>query len=125
MTLRQPGGDDGSSVPLILLCFLIAAVLVSGVTAASAAFLRQRDLQTVCDGAALAAANSYDPAGLSEVEALPVAKEKAQGAALRYVTRAFPGDASVEVSVDLDAELVVVTCARMVQVPFGAIFGWG
>ncbi|MDQ6874954.1 MAG: pilus assembly protein TadG-related protein, partial [Actinomycetota bacterium] len=55
--------DRGSITPLILVFFLVAALLVMGAAAAGSAFLAQRDLQAVCDGAAVRAANAVDPAG--------------------------------------------------------------
>src|SRR3712207_7551494 len=48
------------SLPFVLVCWLVAAVMALGAIAASDAFLEQRDLQAACDGAALAAANRAD-----------------------------------------------------------------
>ena len=48
--------DAGTVIPLVLLCFLLAGTLVTAGIAASAAFLAQRDLAGICDGAAVAAA---------------------------------------------------------------------
>ena len=48
--------DAGTAIPLVLLCFLLAGTLVTAGIAASAAFLAQRDLAGICDGAAVAAA---------------------------------------------------------------------
>lgn len=119
-------GDEGSSVPFVLLCFLVAAVLVAGVTTASAAFLAQRDLQADCDGAAIAAASGVDlpaiyGAGLGPEETLPLATDQAQGAVAEYQAGLDPFDARAEV----DLERVTVTCQRTVNVPFGRLFGYG
>ncbi len=126
--LRRPAGDRGSSIPFVLLCFLVAALLVAAVTTASSAFLAQRDLQADCDGAAAAGASgldpaaAYDAAGFSGDDALPLATEQAQAAVERYRAR-LGGDLAAVATVDLDR--VTVACARVVRVPFGEIFGVG
>ncbi|HZB48724.1 MAG TPA: hypothetical protein VE547_06475, partial [Mycobacteriales bacterium] len=56
--------DGGTVLPLLLLGFLLGGLLVTAGTAASAAFLAQRDLAGVCDGAALAGAAALDRAAL-------------------------------------------------------------
>jgi hypothetical protein len=56
-------------IPMIMLCFLLAGVLVCASIAASAAFLAQRDLAGVCDGAAIAAANAVNRAALGAAPA--------------------------------------------------------
>ena len=47
--------DTGSTIPLIIGFFLISMLMVAGSVAAGDAFVQQRGLQDVCDGAALAA----------------------------------------------------------------------
>jgi hypothetical protein len=119
--------DDGSSLPLILLCFLVAMVLVAGVTAASSAFLAQRDLQSDCDGAAVAAASGADLDALYRSstglgEALPLATDEAELAVASYQAAANDG---FDADVALDGERVTVSCRRVVAVPFGPLFGVG
>lgn len=58
-------GDGGTVLPLVVVSFLMAGLMVTAGTAASAAFLAQRDLAGVCDGAALAGAAALDRAALS------------------------------------------------------------
>src|SRR3954452_6716563 len=53
-------GERGSALPFVLVCWLVAAFMALGAVAASDAFLERQDLQGVCDGAALAAANRTD-----------------------------------------------------------------
>ena len=60
---RLPAGepmkdDRGSTIPLILGFFLIALIMVVGSVALGQAFVQQRGLQDICDGAAAAAAAS-------------------------------------------------------------------
>jgi uncharacterized membrane protein len=125
-----PRGDGGSSLPFVLLCFLIAAFLVAGVTAASSAFLAQRDLQADCDGAAIAAASGIDrnaayESDLGERASLPLGGEEAAEAAEIYASRTGPEDATLVVSASVDADRVTVACIRVVKVPFGSLFGIG
>ncbi len=47
-------------IPMIIMAFLVATTLIVATTAAGSAFLAQRDLQAVCDGAALAGAQALD-----------------------------------------------------------------
>ena len=55
-------GERGSTLPFVLVCWLVAALMAFGAIAASDAFLEQQEVQAVCDGAALAAANQADEA---------------------------------------------------------------
>lgn len=110
-------------MPLVLLCFLVGAVLVAGVTASSSAFLAQRDLQADCDGAAVAAASGVDldvlyADGGPVQDTLPLATGEARDAVADY-QGGFDADITVE------GERVTVACRRVVAVPFGRLFGVG
>ena len=63
--------DGGTVIPLILLSVLLAGLLVTAGTAASAAVLAQRDLAAVCDGAALAGAAAVDRAAVDPDRTVP------------------------------------------------------
>jgi hypothetical protein len=123
--------DRGSTLPLVLLCFLLALLLVAGTVTASSAFLAQRDLQSDCDGAAVAAAGAVDPRAVygggpgGLPGELPVADAAAQAAVDRYAARAGLAGTSFAVTVSADAAEVGVACGRTVEVPFGAAFGLG
>ena len=54
MTRIRGGDDTGSTIPMILGFFLLAMLMVAGSIALGQAFVQQRDLQDVCDGAAAA-----------------------------------------------------------------------
>ena len=92
--------DRGSTLPLIIGFFLIAMLMVAGSVAAGDAFVQQRGLQDVCDGAALAgAASAVD---------LDRSRGVASGGTLRFadvqqVVDAYlardPGRADVQVTV--------------------------
>jgi len=122
--------DNGSTLPLVLLCFLVATVLVAGVTAASSAFLAQRDLQSDCDGAAIAAASGADLDSLYRGsarpgETLPLAPDEAELAVADYEA-ALNGGFDADVALDGEGgERVTVSCRRVVAVPFGRLFGVG
>jgi hypothetical protein len=126
---RRPVGDEGSSLPFVLVCFLMAALTVAGVTAASSAFLAQRDLQADCDGAAVAAASGVDldavyGTGQISDESLPLAVGQAQDAVAEY-QMGFAGDDTLNTSTTVDLERVTVACSRVVNLPFGSLFGVG
>ncbi len=117
-------GEAGSSLPFVLLCWLIAALMTFGGIAASDAFLKQVDVQTVCDGAALAAANevspgsAYSEGGLST--GLPLDQQTANTAIADYLA-----DGGTELdawSAATSGPEVTVTCSRNVEIAFGWLF---
>ena len=121
--------DRGSTIPLILGCFVVAFLIVAGSVAAGDAFLQQRDLQSVCDGAAAAAATSADLAAARETgdvggSALHLAN--VQEAVDQYVSRdASRSAVQVEATLSQDAETVSLACVEHTQIAFGAVFGKG
>jgi hypothetical protein len=62
--LRERLGDEGSTLPLILVFGVIALVLVLVVAAATDLYLERKRLFTLADGAALVGAESFDLAGV-------------------------------------------------------------
>jgi len=118
--------DRGSTLPLILGFFLIALTLIAGSVAAGDAFVQQRSLQDVCDGAAAAAA-----AGAADLARGP---DFGQGDTLRFadVQQAIdvylardPARADVEVHAELSADATALTlrCEQTEHIAFGAMFG--
>lgn len=119
--------DEGSTIPLILAFFLIGLLMVAGAVMAGDAYTKQRDLQSICDGAAIAAANSVDTATARTHPlsgALPLSG--VQPAAESYLAR-DPGRAGVRVAatVSPDGQTVHADCLRHVRIAFGAAFGRG
>ncbi|SHG79763.1 pilus assembly protein TadG-related protein [Geodermatophilus nigrescens] len=115
--------ERGSALPFVLVCWLVAAVMALGAIAASDAFLEHRDVQAVCDGAALAAANRADEgrvyaAGVGE--ALPLTTETARAAVADHL--ADGGTALDSWSAETDGTEVTVRCGRSVQIAFGWLF---
>jgi hypothetical protein len=111
-------GDRGTTVPLIVLLVLLAGTLCTAVTAASAAFLAQRDLAGLCDGAAVAAAATgrvgdggigLDPAAVT--------------AGLERYRTEVAADPSLVLHAGTDGRTVTVRCHRTVRIPFGAVLG--
>ncbi|MEP6695567.1 MAG: pilus assembly protein TadG-related protein [Pseudonocardiales bacterium] len=119
--------DRGSIAPLVLLCLLIAALMVMGTTAAGSAFLAQRDLQAVCDGAAVGAASAPDEPGTygqaGGLTALPLSDAAVRAAVADYRSSSYAGDPTLTLSAATDGQLVTVECHRVVTLPFGAVFG--
>ncbi len=126
--MRAPGGSDhaeerGSTVPFVLLSFGIALVMVCGGITASVAFLEQRDVQSLCDGAAAAAANEIDEGqyfATSGQDAVPLSQDSVTSAVADYVASAGEGLDSWMASTD--GRSVQVVCTRYVLVPFAGMF---
>ena len=113
--------DDGSTVPLILLCFLLAGTFTAATIAASAAFLAQRDLAGTCDGAAAAAATAVDRESLPAEGVLPLDPAAVAATVDRY--RAQVGRPDLTMVTTTDGFTVTVTCRRRVRIPFGGVLG--
>lgn len=110
-------------VPFVLLSFGIALVMVAGGITASVGFLEQRDVQSLCDGAAVAAANEIDEGqyfGTAGRDAVPLSQESVTAAVSGYVASAAEGlDAW---SASTDGRSVRLVCTRYVLLPFAALF---
>ena len=120
--------DTGSTIPLILGFFLIALLIVAGSVTASDAFTKQRDLQSICDGAAIATANSPDLAAargsLSELHSLPLGS--LQDAAEAYLQRDSGRDGATVVVFDVSIDgVVTLGCGRRAHLAFAGLFGFG
>jgi uncharacterized membrane protein len=115
--------ERGSTLPLVLVCWLVAALMSFGGIAASDAFLAQREVQSICDGAALAAANSADEgvAYTSGVTSgLPLTRESTQAAVADHLA---DGGAVLDTwSAETDGSEVTVRCTRFVDIAFGRLF---
>lgn len=115
--------EQGSTLPFVLVCWLIAALMVFGAIAASDAFLEQQEVQSVCDGAALAAANRADEAavyagGLGTD--LPLAQATAQEAVADQLGAG--GSVLDSWTAETDGVEVTVRCTRFVDIAFGWLF---
>lgn len=126
-----PGrSDEGSTIPLILGFFAVAALVVFGGVAAGDAFVDQRAVQSVCDGATLAAAGAVDTGAFRSGQA-PGA---GAAAPLREVQRAA-GDylardptrtgVTIDAALSPDGLRVDATCVQVLPVTFGGAFGLG
>jgi len=116
-------GERGSTLPFVLVCWLVAALMAFGAIAASDAFLEQQEVQAVCDGAALAAANQADEAivytsGVGTE--LPLTRATAQAAVADQL--ADGGTLLDSWSAETDGAEVTVRCTRFVEIAFGWLF---
>ena len=118
--------DDGSTIPLILGFFLIALIMVAASVSLGQAFVQQRDLQDVCDGAAAAAAASSAD--------LDRASSVASGDSLRFtdvdarVAAYLQRDPTrngvrVDVRLSADRERITLTCRQTRTLALGRFFG--
>lgn len=123
--------EAGSFIPMIIMAFVVAGLLVTGSSAAGGAFVKQRDLESICDGAAIAAAQAvadepyYLDSGRGSDANLPLQSSMANAAALRYAAQDASGGgepARIGAYVHGDGVTVTARCRRHVAIPFGAIF---
>jgi hypothetical protein len=115
--------ERGSTLPLVLVCWLIAALMAFGAIAASDAFLEQQAVQSVCDGAALAAANAADEAVVYAAgvgTTVPLTRAGTQTAVADQLTDG--GTALDAWSTETDGVEVTVRCTRRVEIAFGWLF---
>ena len=121
--VSERNGERGSSLPFVLVCWTVAALMAFGAIAASDAFLEQQKVQSVCDGAALAAADRADEAVVyaSGVGAqLPLTRAAAQAAVADQLA---DGGARLDAwSADTDGVEVTVRCTRYADIAFGWLF---
>ncbi len=118
---RDP--ERGSTLPFVLVCWTVAALMVFGAIAASDAFLEQQDVQSVCDGAALAAANRTDEAAVyarGVQGSLPLDQAGSETAVADYLAAGSRGLQAW--SVQTDGAEVTVRCTRSVDIAFGWLF---
>ena len=120
----RSASERGSSLPLVLVCWLVAALMALGAVAASDAFLEQRSVQSVCDAAALAAANQADEAAVYAAGVtggtLPLTRAGAQAAVADSL--AAGGAVLDSWSAETDGAEVTVRCTRHVEIAFGWLF---
>lgn len=121
--------DAGSMIPMIMLAFSIAGLVITGTIAAGSAFLAQRDLQSVCDGAAIAGAqelSSQQYYHRSRLSDLPLGD--VQSAIDQYLAENDAVDrnaVNAAATVGEDGTTVTVRCAEHVDIPFQTVFSPG
>lgn len=120
--------DRGSTLPLVLGFFLIAVVMIAGAVAAGDAYVQQRGLQDMCDGAAAAAAASAVDVGRGgDLAVEPSLRfSDVQTTVADYLAR-DPSRRGVRVAEQLSADgrELTLTCEQTETIAFGAIFGRG
>jgi Flp pilus assembly protein TadG len=119
----ERAGERGSTLPFVLLCWLLAALMTFGAIAASDAFLEQEQVQSVCDGAALAAADRTDEGAVytSGVGTeLPLTAASTQAAVAEHL--AADGTRLDGWTATTDGAEVTVRCTRYADIAFGWLF---
>lgn len=123
MQNRPASPEEGSTLPFVLVCWLVAALMAFGAIAASDAFLEQRRVQSVCDGAALAAANQTDEGTVYRDgvgSTLPLTRATAEAAVADQLS---DGGSRLDAwSASTDGVEVTVRCTRSVEIAFGWLF---
>ena len=125
--MRRLSDDRGSVTPLVLGFFLIGLLVVAGAVLASDALTRQRDLQSICDGAAVAAANAVDPQAARTEElsdALPLADVE-QAVDDYLADDPFRAGVQIRAGLATDGRTVLADCHRRTRLAFGAVIGRG
>lgn len=126
--MRRAGTDDrGTILPLLAGLTMVALALTLSAIAASTAFLRQRDLASICDGAAVAAVQGADLAAVyagGPGEVLPLDAGAAAAEVGSYL-REVPAAARPVWRVAVAGRRVTLACSRTVRLPFGALVGAG
>jgi Flp pilus assembly protein TadG len=120
---EERDGERGSTLPFVLLCWLLAALMTFGAIAASDAFLEQEQVQSVCDGAALAAADRTDEGAVyaSGVGAtLPLTAASTQTAVAEHL--AADGARLDAWTAQTDGVEVTLRCTREADIAFGWLF---
>lgn len=130
--MRLPEREDerGSTLPFVLLCWLLAALMVCGAVAASDAFLEQQEVQSVCDGAALAAADRTDEGRIyagGVGTQLPLTTQSTQEAVAEHLADQAGDDGGRldAWSASTDGAEVTVRCTRYADIAFGWLFHGG
>jgi uncharacterized membrane protein len=121
--VRRDEAERGSTLPFVLVCWTVAALMAFGAIAASDAFLEQQAVQSVCDGAAIAAANRTDEGVVYSSgvgAALPLTRATAQAAVADQLA---DGRSQLDSwSAETDGAEVTVRCTRYVDIAFGWLF---
>jgi Flp pilus assembly protein TadG len=113
--VRDDDRDRGSVTPLIFGFFVIVMLMVWAVSALGGIFLARQNLQSLCDGAADAAANHIEP-GVTGVQQ----SDEAQSAATDYLSLRGAGATARVTGVDDDR--VSVTCGETFHNPLAGMF---
>ena len=123
--LKTLTDDRGSTIPLVLGFFLIGLLMVAGAVLASDAFTHQRDLQSVCDGAAVAGANAIDgPAARTRELTATLPLAAVQAAVQDYLAEdAGRAEVSVQAGLSADGSTVLADCRSSTQLAFAVLFG--
>ncbi len=127
--LRVPSGDAGSMLPMIVVCVLLV-MMIMGMTTATAAFIAQQNLQSICDSAATWSAAEADSGkvytdGVKSEKFLPLSEAAVAAAVADHRARFYADDPVLQMAASTDGKALTVECRTRVKIPFGAFFGKG
>ncbi len=130
-SVARAGPEDGSTVPLILAFFVVALLLVAGSVAAGQAFTQQREVQSRCDGAAVAAGSAAASLGRRTTGGAPAGADLSydQDSAIRAAVESYldrdPQRRTMQVTPRTadDGSTLQLTCRQSMPLAFGAVFG--
>ena len=122
---RAFSDDRGSTIPLILGFFLIGLLVVAAAVMASDAFTQQRDLHSVCDGAAVAGANAIDGPAARTRELTGTLPLAAVQAAVQDYLAADSGrvEVTVQATLSADGSTVLADCHARTELAFASLIG--
>lgn len=117
--------DEGSVIPLVLGMVLVAALVTFAVVVTAAGFVAQRDLQSFCDGAAVAAAQPGDDEVFAGQQAgyLPIDRAAAQARVDEYAAGGGLPRGFQWARVTESGDHVTIACHAHVVLPLGGAFG--
>jgi hypothetical protein len=124
--------DRGSTIPLVIGFFVVAGMLVAASVALGDAFVQQRGLQDLCDGAAAAAvaqATNLD----REIDATDYGSgpqaltlSRIEPAVTGYLDRdVHRSGVRIRAELSPDGTRLTLSCRRTSRLAFGALFGHG
>jgi Flp pilus assembly protein TadG len=125
---RGRAADTGSTIPLVLGFFIVSLLLVAGSVAVGDAFVQHSGLQSVCDGAAVAAASSLDADAQRHAvgDARYLSLSEVQRSVETYLNRESGRETiTFAAEVSQNHALVTVECTRTSTIAFGSMFGYG
>ncbi|MFD2758466.1 pilus assembly protein TadG-related protein [Gulosibacter faecalis] len=118
--IRSRHADDrGSITPLAIIYAVVALLLATVLAAAGHLYLERKQLLELADGAALAAADSYDLDAVHATDGgldVRLDPDQAVAAATAYVER-FGSDSAHVISVEVAGDAVIVTVATTWAAP--------
>jgi Flp pilus assembly protein TadG len=124
---REPAGDEGSVLVLVVGLTAVLVVLVGVVVDVSAVVLARRSLSSAADGAAVAAAQALDDDAFyarGPAAGVPLSRAEVQDRVSAYEASTAQGQPGLRMRGTVDGGYTaVVTATRTVRLPFSGRLG--